>query len=107
MTSVRKEPISFTSYFTGTAMTFPTALENLNILAQRTLPPPSQLHLDIAASAAATHNVNTARAALTEILSGRDQRLIERASLGHDQHQGVHRARRAGIGQFDVHAPYT
>ncbi len=57
-------------------MTFPTALENINILAQRTLPPPSQLHLDIAASAAATDNVNTARAALTEILSGRDKRLI-------------------------------
>ena len=57
-------------------MTFPTALENLNILAQRTLPPPSQLHLDIAASAAATQNVNAARAALTEILSGRDKRLI-------------------------------
>ena len=53
-------------------MTFPNALENLNILAQRTLPPPSQLHLDIAASAAATHNVNAARAALSEILSGRD-----------------------------------
>ena len=57
-------------------MTFPNALENLNILAQRTLPPPSQLHLDIAASAAATHNVNAARAALSEILSGRDKRLI-------------------------------
>ena len=57
-------------------MTFPNALENLNILAQRTLPPPSQLHLDIAASAAATQNVNAARLALTEILSGRDKRLI-------------------------------
>lgn len=57
-------------------MTFPNALENLNILAQRTLPPPSQLHLDIAASAAATQNVNAARAALSEILSGRDKRLI-------------------------------
>lgn len=57
-------------------MTFPTALENLNIVAQRTLAPPSQLHLDIAASAAATQNVNAARAALTDILSGRDQRLI-------------------------------
>ena len=57
-------------------MTFPNALENLNILAQRTLPPPSQLHLDIAASAAATQNVNAARLALTEILSRRDKRLI-------------------------------
>lgn len=57
-------------------MTFPNALENLNILAQRTLPPPSQLHLDIAASAAATQNVNAARMALTDILNGHDKRLI-------------------------------
>ena len=76
MIRVGRASIFFTSYSTNTTMTFPNALENLNILAQRTLPPPSQLHLDIAASAAATHNVNTARAALTEILSGRDKRLI-------------------------------
>ncbi len=57
-------------------MTFPTALENLNIVSQHTLLPPSQLHEDIPASARATRTVGAARRALSEILSGRDRRLF-------------------------------
>ncbi|MDD5332697.1 MAG: 3-deoxy-7-phosphoheptulonate synthase [Rhodoferax sp.] len=57
-------------------MTFPTALENLNIVSQHTLLPPSQLHEDIPASARATRTVGAARRALAEILSGRDRRLF-------------------------------
>jgi 3-deoxy-7-phosphoheptulonate synthase len=57
-------------------MTFPTALENLNIVWQSTLLPPSQLHEDIPASARATQTVSAARRALTDILSGRDPRLL-------------------------------
>ena len=57
-------------------MTFPTALENLNVLSQHTLLSPSQLHEDIPASAQAMHTVSAARLALGEILSGRDQRLL-------------------------------
>ena len=57
-------------------MTFPTALENLNVLSQHTLLSPSQLHEDIPASAQAMHTVSTARAALGEVLSGRDARLL-------------------------------
>ncbi len=57
-------------------MTFPTALENLNIVSQHTLLPPSELHEDIPASARATQTVSAARRALAEILSGRDRRLF-------------------------------
>ncbi len=57
-------------------MTFPTALENLNVLSQHTLLSPSQLHEDIPASAQAMHTVSTARAALGEVLSGCDTRLL-------------------------------
>lgn len=57
-------------------MTFPTALENLNVVSQQTLPPPSQLHEEIPASARATQTVNAARQALADILSGRDPRLL-------------------------------
>jgi len=57
-------------------MTFPTALENLNVISQHTLLSPSQLHEDIPASAQAMQTVSTVRAALGEILSGRDQRLL-------------------------------
>ncbi|MEI8030575.1 MAG: 3-deoxy-7-phosphoheptulonate synthase [Comamonadaceae bacterium] len=57
-------------------MTFPTALENLNIVWQSTLLPPSQLHEDIPASARATQTVSAARRTLTDILSGRDPRLL-------------------------------
>ncbi|MBK6294519.1 MAG: 3-deoxy-7-phosphoheptulonate synthase [Rhodoferax sp.] len=57
-------------------MTFPTALENLNIVSQATLPPPAQLHDDIAPGALGTQTVGQARRALGEILSGRDRRLF-------------------------------
>jgi 3-deoxy-7-phosphoheptulonate synthase len=57
-------------------MTFPTALENLNVVSQHTLLPPSQLHEDIPASAAATQTVSAARRTLADILSGRDRRLL-------------------------------
>jgi 3-deoxy-7-phosphoheptulonate synthase len=57
-------------------MTFPTALENLNVLSQHTLLSPSQLHEDIPASAQAMHTVSAARVALGELLSGRDKRLL-------------------------------
>ena len=58
------------------AMTFPTALENLNIVWQSTLLPPSQLHEDIPVSAPANQTVSAARRTLTDILSGRDPRLL-------------------------------
>jgi len=57
-------------------MTFPTALENLNVLSQHTLLSPSQLHEDIPASAQAMHTVSAARVALGDVLSGRDARLL-------------------------------
>ncbi len=57
-------------------MTFPTALENLNIVSQATLPPPAQLHDDIAPSALGMRTVSQARRALGQILSGQDPRLF-------------------------------
>ena len=57
-------------------MTFPTALENLNVVSQQTLLSPSRLHKDIPASAGARRTVSNARRALAEILSGRDARLL-------------------------------
>ena len=57
-------------------MTFPTALENLNVVSQHTLPPPSRLHKDIPASASARRTVSAARCSLADILSGRDPRLL-------------------------------
>ena len=57
-------------------MTFPTALENLNIVSQSTLPPPTQLHDDIAPSAQGMQTVSQARRALGQILSGQDTRLF-------------------------------
>jgi 3-deoxy-7-phosphoheptulonate synthase len=57
-------------------MTFPTSLENLRVVSQRALPPPSALHDEISASAAATQTVSTARRALADILDGRDPRLL-------------------------------
>ena len=57
-------------------MTFPTALENLNIVSQSTLPPPTQLHDDIAPSALGMQTVSQARRALGQILSGQDPRLF-------------------------------
>jgi 3-deoxy-7-phosphoheptulonate synthase len=57
-------------------MPFPTALENLNVLSQLTLLPPSQLHDDIPVSAQATRIVSEARRTLAAILSGHDKRLF-------------------------------
>ena len=57
-------------------MPFPTALENLNVLSQLTLLPPSQLHDDIPASPRATQTVSAARRPLASILAGRDRRLF-------------------------------
>jgi 3-deoxy-7-phosphoheptulonate synthase len=61
---------------THTIMTFPTQLENLNVVSQLTLPPPSALHEDIPAPAQATQTVTAARRALAAILSGQDKRLF-------------------------------
>ena len=57
-------------------MPFPTALENLNVVSQLTLLPPSQLHDDIPVTAQATRTVSEARRTLSAILSGRDRRLF-------------------------------
>ena len=57
-------------------MPFPTALENLNVLSQHTLLPPTQLHDDIPVSAQATRTVSEARRTLAAILRGHDQRLF-------------------------------
>ncbi len=57
-------------------MTFPNALENLNVLAQQTLLPPAQLHDAVPASAPATQTVSSARATVANILQGRDSRLL-------------------------------
>ena len=57
-------------------MTFPNALENLNIVSQDTLLSPTQLHEDIPASLQAIQTVSLARTALADILSGRDPRLL-------------------------------
>jgi len=57
-------------------MTFPSALENLNVLSQHTLLSPAQLHDDVPASVRATQTVTTARKAVADILSGRDPRLL-------------------------------
>ena len=57
-------------------MTFPNALENLNVLAQQTLLPPSRLHDAVPASDRATHTVSLARATVANILKGQDPRLL-------------------------------
>ena len=57
-------------------MIFPTELENLNVVSQQTLLPPTQLHDDIPASAQVTHTVSVARRTLADILAGRDRRLF-------------------------------
>jgi 3-deoxy-7-phosphoheptulonate synthase len=57
-------------------MTFPTALENLNVLAQQTLLPPSALHDAVPASDRAMQTVSAARTAVANILQGRDPRLL-------------------------------
>jgi 3-deoxy-7-phosphoheptulonate synthase len=57
-------------------MNLPTALENLNVLAQHTLPPPERLHQDVPLSQRASGTVRQARAALSRILQGEDPRLL-------------------------------
>jgi len=57
-------------------MTFPNALENLNVLSQQTLLPPAQLHDAVPASVLATQTVSSARTTVANILQGRDARLL-------------------------------
>jgi 3-deoxy-7-phosphoheptulonate synthase len=57
-------------------MTFPSALENLNVLSQHTLLSPAQLHAEIPASPQTSQTVSDARLSLAEILSGRDARML-------------------------------
>ena len=57
-------------------MNLPTALENLNVLSQHTLPPPERLHQDVPLSQRASDTVRHARAALARILQGEDPRLL-------------------------------
>ncbi len=77
-------------------MTFPTALENLNVVSQQTLLPPSQLHEEIPVSAQATRTVGAARLALSHILGARDPRLfvvVGPCSI-HDTHAAMEYAHR-------------
>ncbi len=57
-------------------MTFPNALENLNVLSQQTLLPPAQLHDAVPASERATQTVSAARHTVANILRGSDPRLL-------------------------------
>jgi 3-deoxy-7-phosphoheptulonate synthase len=57
-------------------MTFPNAFENLNVLSQHTLLPPSSLHDAVPASDRATQTVSAARATVANILKGTDPRLL-------------------------------
>ena len=57
-------------------MNLPTALENLNVLSQHTLPPPERLHQDVPLSQRAGGTVRQARAALARILQGEDPRVL-------------------------------
>lgn len=57
-------------------MTLTTALENLNVLSQHTLPPPERLHRDVPLTERASDTVRGARAALGRILQGQDPRLL-------------------------------
>ena len=57
-------------------MTFPTAFENLNVLAQQTLLPPSQLHDAVPATARASQTVGRARADVVDVLQAFDRRLL-------------------------------
>ena len=77
-------------------MIFPSALENLNVVAQTTLLPPSQLHDEIAVTARATLTINAARRSLVDILSGQDTRLfvvVGPCSI-HDPHAALEYAQR-------------
>ncbi len=57
-------------------MTFPNAFENLNVVSQQTLLPPSQLHDAVPASERATQTVSAARTTVARILNGQDARLL-------------------------------
>jgi 3-deoxy-7-phosphoheptulonate synthase len=57
-------------------MTFPTAFENLNVLSQQTLLPPSQLHDAVPATARASQTVGRARADVVDVLQGLNKRLL-------------------------------
>jgi 3-deoxy-7-phosphoheptulonate synthase len=57
-------------------MTFPTAFENLNVVSQQTLLPPSQLHDAVPATARASQTVGRARADVVDVLQGLDKRLL-------------------------------
>ena len=57
-------------------MTFPNAFENLNVLSQQTLLPPSALHDAVPATDRAMQTVGSARTAVANILQGRDPRLL-------------------------------
>ena len=57
-------------------MTFPSALENLNVVAQQALLSPSALHDAVPATARASQTVSAARATVANILQGQDQRLL-------------------------------
>jgi 3-deoxy-7-phosphoheptulonate synthase len=56
-------------------MTFPTSLENLRVVSQRALPPPSALHEELPASRGVMATVASARRALAGVLDGQDKRL--------------------------------
>lgn len=57
-------------------MTFPNAFENLNIVAQQALLPPSTLHDAVPATVRASQTVSHARNTVTNILTGQDKRLL-------------------------------
>jgi len=57
-------------------MTFPSALENLNVVAQQALLSPSALHDAVPATARASQTVSAARATVANILQGQDPRLL-------------------------------
>jgi 3-deoxy-7-phosphoheptulonate synthase len=57
-------------------MTFPSAFENLNVLSQQTLLPPSQLHDAVPATARASQTVGRARADVVDVLQGLNKRLL-------------------------------
>ena len=57
-------------------MPFPNAFENLNVLSQQTLLPPSALHDAVPATERATRTVSSARQTVANILQGRDPRLL-------------------------------
>ncbi|TXT36847.1 MAG: 3-deoxy-7-phosphoheptulonate synthase [Comamonadaceae bacterium] len=57
-------------------MTFPSAFENLNVVAQRPLMSPSNLHDVVPASLRASETVSSARLTVANILKGQDPRLM-------------------------------